>query len=183
MKKGFFLMLPLLAILAGARAQQRFTCDNAVVSFFSSAPLEDIDARTDKGISTLDIQTRELYFKIPVNTFQFKRSLMQEHFNSDYLETEKYPFAEFKGQLQGSDSLTRAGTYTVSVKGQLTIHGVTRDCTADGTLTVMSDRIRAVSAFQVRLADYNIKIPRLVIRNIAEVVDVKINADYLPGPS
>lgn len=168
--------------LQAARAQDSiYTCRNAEVSFFSSAPIEDIEARTNQGVSALNLQAGSIYFKIPVNTFQFEESLMQEHFNSDYMESDKYPYAEFKGQLQSADDLTKNGTHAVTVQGQLTMHGVSKDYQEKGTLIVQDSLVKASSTFKVRLADHHIKIPRLVIKNIAEVVDVKVSAAYTPG--
>lgn len=162
------------------KAQDVFVCRNAALSFFSSAPIEDIEAHTDKGVSALNVKTRAIYFKVPIRSFQFRKSLMQEHFNENFLESDQYPYAEFTGQVTGDADLTQPGTYPVTVEGKLTIHGVTKAYKENGTITVGDKRITAVSDFKVRVADHHIKIPTIVIRNIAEVVDVKVNAVYVP---
>src|SRR5690242_11788715 len=94
------ILLLLAAIATGqATAQDIYICRNATISFFSSAPIEDISAKTDKAVSAINMKTGAVYFKVPIRTFIFPKSLMQEHFNTDYLESDKFPFAEFKGKL------------------------------------------------------------------------------------
>ncbi|KAA2245799.1 YceI family protein [Chitinophaga agrisoli] len=162
-----------------AFGQDVYSCRNANLSFFSSAPLEDIEAKTDKGVAAINAKTGAIYFKVPVNTFQFKKKLMQEHFNENYLETEKYPWAEFKGKLSGPIDCTKNGTYDVTVDGNMTIHGVQKAYTEKGTVTVNNGQLTATCKFNVKLEDHKIKIPTLVIKNIAEVVEVTVNATYI----
>ncbi|WP_145710387.1 YceI family protein [Chitinophaga japonensis] len=177
MKRFFFLMAAAL-LTAHAYAQDIYSCRNVHLSFFSSAPLEDIEAKTDKGVSAINLKTGAVYFKVPVNTFQFKKKLMQEHFNENYLETEKYPYAEFKGKLANPAALSGDGTYDVTVEGTLTLHGVDKAYREKGTITIQNGQLTSSSKFKVRLVDHKIKIPRLVIKNIAEVVDVTVQATY-----
>lgn len=106
---------------------------------------------------------------------------MQQHFNENYMESSKYPFAEFKGSILEAVDLTKDGSYPVTVKGDLNIHNVTKSYTVKGQVTVGQGKITANSKFQVKLADHHIKIPRLVIRNIAEVVQVQVSAVYQPA--
>lgn len=157
---------------------QIYTASNVNVSFFSSAPIENIDAKTNKGISAINISTNVVYFKVPVNTFQFKKKLMQEHFNENYLETDKYPVSEFNGKVSGDIDYTKNGVYPVVVEGTLSIHGVTKTYKEKGEIRVDNNGITAIANFDVRLEHHQIKIPRVVIKNIAEVVQVKVNALY-----
>lgn len=172
----------IVSILLGipAISQDIFSCKNAGFSFFSSAPLEDIEAKTDKGVSAINIKTKVIYFKVPVNTFQFRKKLMQEHFNENYLETEKYPYAEFKGKIAAEVDLTKPGTYEVTVDGILSMHGVDKNYREKGSITVQNGKLLASAKFKVRVADHHIKIPSLVVKNVAEVVDVTVNANYDP---
>jgi polyisoprenoid-binding protein YceI len=115
-----------------------------------------------------------------VKSFEFERQLMQDHFNSDYLESDKYPYAEFSGVITGLPPMRPDSARAVTVKGVFTIHGVSRDYEGPGTVQVQPGRITASSTFDIRLADYNIRIPSILIKNIAEVVQVKVHATYLP---
>jgi len=171
-----------MAVLLGTvhvYAQDIYSCRNANLSFFSSAPMEDIEAKTDKAVSAINVKTGAVYFKVPVSTFKFRKKLMEEHFNDNYLETEKYPYAEFKGKFSSPVDLSKDGTYDVTVEGILSMHGVDKAYTEKGTITVKDGKLTTLSKFNVRLEDHKIKIPTLVIRNIAEVVAVTVNATYV----
>lgn len=180
MKRLFLLIGIVLFCEIQLRAQDIFISRNANISFFSSAPIENITAKTSKAVSAINMQTGTVYFKVPIRTFQFPKSLMQEHFNTDYLESDQYPFAEFKGDILNYKKPEKDGTYPVTVDGKLTIHGVTKEYKEQGELSLQNGKITASTSFKVRLADHNIKIPTIVFKNIAEVVDVKVNAVYDP---
>lgn len=182
MKRFLFLILGLLPGVVNVFAQDVYSCRNASFSFYSSAPLEDIEAKTDRGVSAINLKTGSVYFKVPVNTFQFRKKLMQEHFNENYLETEKYPYAEFKGKIvEPTADLSKEGTHNVTVEGVLSIHGVEKTYKEKGTITVQNGQVTSSSKFNVRLEDHKIKIPTLVIKNIAEVVEVTVKANYSPS--
>jgi Uncharacterized conserved protein len=94
------------------------------------------------------------------------------------MESGKYPFAEFNGKINEQVDLTKDGTYPVTVHGDLNIHGVTKNYNVKAELNVRGGEITANSTFPVKLADHEIKIPRLVIKNIAEIVQVTVAAQY-----
>ncbi|MBS0026348.1 YceI family protein [Chitinophaga sp. 22321] len=179
MKYWLLFMSAWLAV-STADAQELYSCKNTRLSFFSSSPLEDIEAKTDKGASAINTKTKDIFFKVPINSFQFKKKLMQEHFNENYLESDKYPFAEFKGKINDSPEFSKNGTYPVTVTGTLSIHGIDKTYTAKGTITTQGSNITVNSTFNVRVADHGIKIPSLVVQNVAEVVAVTVNAIYTP---
>lgn len=161
-----------------ALSAQVITSRNVTLSFFSSAPIEDIDAKSTDGVSALNLKSRSIYFKVPISSFQFKKSLMKEHFNENYMESDKYPYAEFNGVIKDSINLSKDGSYQVTAEGDLKIHGVTKHYTVNAKLRIDQGMITADSSFPVRLEEHHIKIPRLVIKNIAEVVQVSVNAVY-----
>lgn len=180
MRKAFFIAGLLLVAVAG-HGQDIYTAPRVNFRFFSSAPMEDIEAKTSKGQSALNVKTRAIYFKVAINTFEFKKKLMQEHFNENYLESDKYPNAEFKGSITDNVDLRKDGIYPVTVAGSLNMHGVSKDYTTKGTITVAGGKINASAKFNVTIADHKIKIPSMVVKNIAEVVEVSVNADYTPN--
>ena len=102
---------------------------------------------------------------------------MQEHFNKNYVESDKFPKSEFKGQVTNNSSVnyTTDGSYPVTVKGKLTIHGVTKDVETSGTLTVKEGKVQANSEFNVLVADYNITIPKMYRDNISKSIKVTVN--------
>ncbi|MHB1920688.1 MAG: YceI family protein [Chitinophagaceae bacterium] len=178
--KPFLFFAGLMLMTRVIMAQDVYICKNAQLSFYSSAPVEDIKAVSKSGVSALNTKTGEIYFKVAINTFEFHSKLMQEHFNEDYLESDQFPFAEFKGKIDQAADLDKNGTYPVEVEGILTLHGVPKAYTTHGTLIVRNHRISASSTFNIHIADHHIKVPRLVIKNIAEDVQVSISANYIP---
>lgn len=179
MKKTFFLALLATLGFFYASGQKYFTREGKI-SFFSDASLEKIEAINTKATSVLDVSTGKIEFAALIKAFQFEKALMQEHFNENYLESGKYPKASFKGTIADMSkvNLHADGTYPVKVKGQLTLHGVTKDIETNASFNVKGDKVAGTATFHVEVADYNIKIPAVVKDNIAKTVEVKIEANY-----
>jgi len=179
MKQGILFIL-LLALSNTLVSAQKVYTKNGAVSFYSKAPIENISAENNQVMSVLTTATGELQFSVLIKSFHFKKSLMEEHFNENYMESDKYPKALFKGKIDDISKVNfnADGTYTIQVSGDLTIHGITNKTTATGTITVKGGTISAASKFKVKLADYKISIPGIVKDNLAEVVDVSISCTY-----
>ncbi len=179
MKKLFFSLIVLVFALGSADAQKYFT-RSGKISFYSDAPLEKIEAVNNSATSVLDAETGKMEFAVLIKGFQFEKSLMQEHFNENYMESSKYPKALFKGKITDMDAVNfnQDGEYTVNVKGDLTIHGVTQPKEATGTFTVKDGKIAASSTFETKVADHKIEVPSVVRENIAKAVLVKVEIDY-----
>jgi len=172
------IIITFFSVLIGRAQENIYTSKDAKIKFFSSAPLENIDATSTKGNSAINISTGDIIFKVRINTFQFKKKLMQEHFNENYLESEKYPFAEFRGTISDPKKLQQVGTYDLTVTGKLNIHGVEKPYTTKINVIKTPTMWTATADFDIRVADHNIKIPTVVWKNIAEVVNTKITAVY-----
>ena len=160
--------------------QDIYACKNAVVTIYSKAPVEDIDARSDKGTSVFNTATGELAFSVPIRSFKFDKARMQEHFNENYMESDKYPQATFKGKINEKPDVTKDGTYPVTATGMFEVHGVKQSRTITGKLTVKGGAISLSSEFMVACKDHQIEIPKLVFYNIAENIRVQVNATYAP---
>ena len=171
----------LFAATIGIASAQIVTSHDVTLRFFSSAPIEDITALSNEGVSGLDFGSKSVYFRVAIRSFEFEKRLMQEHFNENYMESSKYPYAEFRGFLNEDVDLSTDGAFPITVQGDLTIHNVTRNYTVKGQLKITGGKVTANATFPVRLADHQIKIPRLVIKNIAEVVEVTVSASYHPA--
>ncbi len=156
---------------------QKYKLTSSEVSFFSEAPLENIEAHNKQTTSLFDVATGEIAFVVPIKGFQFKKSLMQEHFNENYMESDKYPNGTFKGKVSGYDP-EKSGKQTAVAEGDLTIHGVTRKVRIEGTLQLQPGKATLNATFPVKLADHDIDIPQVVFYNIAEVVEVTVQLEY-----
>lgn len=156
---------------------QKFITKNGHVWFYSEAPLETIEAHNKQANAALDITTGDFVFKILMKSFIFEKALMQEHFNENYVESDKFPNATFIGRVANLDEIrfTKPGTYTAVVEGELTIHGVTNPVAAEGIFEVSKDMILGKTKFQLAIADYDISIPGAVAGKIADVVDINVD--------
>ena len=179
MKK--FILFLLIVICNGFICEaQIFITQNAKVSFFSLTPMENIDATNSKVSSLINTSTDSILIKIKNSSFVFKNSLMQDHFNENYMETSKYPIATFSGKINEPVEYKKDGTYKVSATGKMKIHGVEKLVTMTGTLIVKGMEVLLASEMMIKLADYKIEIPKLVFQKIAETIKVNVVASYKP---
>lgn len=170
--KYIIITLCLFTAIAGS-AQKNYKGKDGRIRFFSVAPLENIEAENEMASSVFDELNNKVAVLIPIKSFVFKKTLMQEHFNENYLESDKYPNATFIGKVVGVKSFKEMPMQTLDISGTLTIHGVSRERDIKTTLTLNSDgTLSAKGSFKVKLEDHNIKIPRLLFQNIAETIDV-----------
>lgn len=169
-----------LILTVGKLNAQILKTQTATISFFSSTPVEDIQAKSNNCIAIINTSTDEIGFQVAIKSFVFERELMQEHFNENYLESDQYPYASFKGKLLTPIDWKKDGTYEVEVKGILNIHHVAQERTIKGTITISKKSIRLMSNFDVACKDHEIKIPTLVFKKIAEVIQVKVEANFNP---
>jgi polyisoprenoid-binding protein YceI len=156
---------------------QKFKSVSSTVHFYSDAPMEDIEATNPDGKSALDISSGQIVFSIPIKSFSFEKSLMQEHFNENYLESDKYPEATFNGKLSEFDPAI-SGWQSAKATGVMNLHGMTQNLSVDGEIKIDEEKIEIKAKFPITLKDYKIKIPKVVFYNIAEVVDVTITFKY-----
>ena len=157
-----------------------FNTKKSEFSFYSQAPLEDIEAKNINATSILNTANNEMVVRVPITRFVFRNKLMQQHFNENYLESEKYPHATFKGKINETIDFGKTGVYTVSATGILNIHGINRERTIKGKLTVSDKFLILDTRFDVLLKDHNIEIPRLVFNKIAEKIAVSATINYTP---
>lgn len=174
MKKIQLMLLLCLFLNISAQAQY-YISQNGETSFFSETPMENISAVNRNVAAVINPITNDVAVKMNISQFKFQNKLMEEHFNENYLETTKFPTATFKGKIIEKIDFSKDGTYNVSVKGTLTIHGVTNEKTMLGKIIIAKDQVSFVGNFDVKLVDYKIEIPTLVFAKIAESIAVKNN--------
>ncbi len=174
---SFLLMLPLAVM-----AQTVYVSDTSAIQFFSRTPLENIEAVNHEGKSTISPSTYTVQFQVPVTGFRFANKLMEKHFNSMYLETDKFPFASFRGKVPDSLDLSKDTVYVTKATGILKLHGMDHAGTYDGRVESEQGRVRLRCTFPVRLEDHNIKVPGSVFHNIAQEIEVQVYFEYVAKP-
>jgi polyisoprenoid-binding protein YceI len=172
-----FFGLSILAINANA---QIYMADSCRVSFFSAATIEDIAAVNTISKPIMSAATGEVDIKLNNQGFKFKKPLMEEHFNEEYMETTKYTYSTFTGKVDQKVDYTKDGVNQVTVTGTMDMHGVKKSITIPGTITVQNGILFLKSTFNIKLADYNVKIPSVLGSNIAEQVAVTVTATMKP---
>ena len=180
MKQYLLLSAFLVLNLCASAQNQLYSIKTSEFSFFSKAPMEDIEAKNTKASSIINTANRELVVRIPIAQFQFSNRLMQQHFNENYLESEKFPYATFKGKINELINFSKSGVYEVSASGTLNIHGVDQERTIKGKLIIAENNLNLDTRFDVMLIDHKIDIPKLVFKKIAEKIAVSASINYIP---
>ena len=183
MKKIVFLIS--ITLFTGAvSAQDKYFTKTGKIHFDATTPKspESIDGVNKSSICVVDTKTGNIQFSLLMKGFEFERALMQEHFNENYVESNKYPKTEFKGTITNNTAVnySKDGVYPVKVKGKLSMHGETKDIEADGKLTVKGGKISANADFQVTLADFKVTIPSLVADKVAKIAKITVDCQLEP---
>ncbi len=185
MKKVNLITIALLLMataLSFGQNTEKLVSQKTHVKFFSSTPAEDIEANNYATVSTMNKETGEVVFSVPMQSFEFKKALMQKHFNSDkFLDTQTHPKAKLKGKIINLDEIdfSKDGSYDATVEGELTLHGVTKAIKESGKIIIKGGNVTAQSEFNITLADYGIEfIKGKPASNIAKTVKVTVHAEY-----
>ena len=175
MKK--LLLIILIPVICFAQKYKALNCE---VSFFSSAPLEDIKAVSHQLQGIIDVSSGDFFFRVPIKSFTFKRSLMQTHFNNKYMESDIYSSSILKGKSLDLQKIISkknddfSEKKSIPITGELSIHGITRNVLVEVFISKKNDEIIFESEFFVKTEDYKIKIPKLLKDNISKQIHVKV---------
>jgi polyisoprenoid-binding protein YceI len=163
-------------------AQDKYFTKSGKIYFNASAKLEKVEATNRSVVAVMDTKTGAVQFAVMLKGFDFEKALMQEHFNENYVESDKYPKAEFAGKVTNNQEInyTRDGVYPVKVSGKLTLHGQTKEVSATGKITVKGGKIQLDSDFEVLLSDFKIDIPGLVKENISNNTRISVQCQLEP---
>lgn len=167
-------------IVFNAGAQNRFFTKDAKINFNSSTSLEDIIAESNQATTFIDIEKNEVVFSVLTTSFKFRRALMEEHFNENYMESAKFPKAKFSGKIITPIDWKSEKMVIADIKGQLTMHGVTKEVAFKAKITPGKGKITAVAELKVTPEEFAISIPSAVRDKIAKEVTIKIDAVYTP---
>jgi len=172
------IMKTVLSILANIlfltviNGQDIYKITESNVHFFSEAPLENIEADNSKCQGLIKPETKQVAIIIPIIEFKFEKPLMEEHFNENYMETSKFKTASFQGKIISEIDFSKAGKYEATAEGELKIHGVSQKRKISGELEIKDGSITLNTKFNVALEDHDIEIPKMVIENLAETIEV-----------
>jgi len=163
-------------------AETKFVSKTGHISFFSHTVAEDITADNFKVVSTLVPSTGEVVFSVPMQSFEFEKSLMQKHYNSGkFLDTKQFPKSKFKGIITNLNDVefSKDGTYNAHVEGELTIHGVTNNVSEMGKIIVNDEKVSIETTMKLTLADYEVAFKDgKPSTNIAKTIDITIKTEY-----
>lgn len=175
--KLIFLLLLLAVVGPSIAYAQLYSTRSGFIGFYSKTPLEDVRGENNQVYAVIDAGKKNLAFAALLKGFIFPKELMQEHFNENYVESDKYPKATFAGAFTGDVPLDKDGVYKVTIKGGLTLHNVTRTIETPATLEVRAGHLLGVAEFKVKPEDFNIGIPSIVRDKIDKEITVKVNID------
>ncbi len=178
MKK--ILLCCVIVCIATKSFTQMYLTKTGFISFFSKTPLEDIKADNNQVYAVIDAGKKNIAFTLLMKGFLFARELQQEHFNENYVESDKYPKASFTGTYAGDVDFSKDGVYNVSVKGILSVHNVGKQIETPAKLEVKAGRLLGRCSFVIKPEDYNISIPSIVRDKIAKEITVSVQIDCNP---
>jgi polyisoprenoid-binding protein YceI len=178
--RKIILMACMVAGAATTTFAQKYMTRTGRISFDATAPNspEKIDAVNNEAATILDGATGGVVFQAPVKSFKFQRALMQEHFNENYMESDKYPKAVFNGTISDMTEIKagKDGKYNVKVTGKLTIHGITNEVAVPGSVTIKGGALTLNAVFSVALQDYKISIPAVVADKVGKEARITIES-------
>lgn len=180
--KHLIILLALLGFIVTSSFTTKYVTKTGTVRFYSDAPLETIEAVNKQVNAALDSESGDVLYKILIKSFLFEKALMQEHFNENYLESDKFPTAKYTAKITNLSDIKfdTEGIYDAKVDGSITIHGISRPLKTSGTIEVRKNDIHIHSVFKVNLGDFDISIPGAVTGKIAKEVEVTIDSSLKP---
>lgn len=179
MKKMISVLVVFIALGFQMNAQ-KMMCKDGHLWFFGSTPLENVEAHSKTSSGVIDVATGNVVVSALLKSFEFEKALMEEHFNENYVESDKYPKAVFKGQILNNADVTytKDGKYTAKISGDLTLHGATKKIDTEVIMDKKADVLHVTGKFIVTPQDFNIEIPSLVKDKIARNIEINIDMNF-----
>ncbi len=172
-----YLILAFVALMTFPAGAQKFITKTGHIKLYSDGAVEKIEAHNRQVNSALDVATGDFVFKVLLKSFEFEKALMQEHFNENYVESDKFPNSTFVGKVTNIKdvNIAKDGTYDVVVDGKLTMHGVTNNVRTKGTMEMKQGKLIGKAKFTLALADYKISIPGAVVNSISKTIEINVD--------
>lgn len=177
LKLAFVFALGLFTL--SSNAQKVYATKTGQIFFNATGGIEKIAAVNNQTDSKFVEQTGQMIFAVLVKGFKFENQLMEDHFNENYMESSKFPKADFKGYIANIKDINFAkdGTYPVTVDGSLTIHGVSNKVSTTGTMKIEKGQPQIEGAFKIKIKDYGIT-GLYIGDKIAADASITINCKY-----
>jgi polyisoprenoid-binding protein YceI len=174
-----FLGLANIALLA----QSKLVARAGQATIFSHTVAEDISAVNNTVTGLINSSTGDISISVPVQGFQFEKSLMQEHFNQPtFMDSKQFPKILLKGKISNLSAInfTKDGTYDAEVTGELTIRGVTKPVTEKAHVTIKNGEVSVHCKFIVKdIGSYGVGKPTGKKKdNVANDIEVNYTAKY-----
>ncbi|HKI44220.1 MAG TPA: YceI family protein [Balneolales bacterium] len=164
-----------LFTLAGAAHAQVYMTKHGHVQFVSHSTLEDFTGKSDYLVGRINLADSTVQFYIDLTTVSTGVRLRDEHMQEEYLQTDKYPFAQFSGKIVSSFNPASADTQQVTVKGTFKVHNVSHVITVSGKVKISPQKLYVYAAWPVKLGDYNIRIPQVLFMKVSPTQAVSIS--------
>jgi len=182
MKKNLFLLMLFTVSMMLGQSTDKLVSQKTHFKFFSHTVAEDIEAHNYKAVGTLLPDTGDIVFSVPMQSFEFEKAKMQQHYNSPkFLDTKQFPKSKLKAKITNLEAVnfSENGNYEVIIAGDLSIHGVTNNIEEKATITVKDGQISLSSTFTLTLADYGIAFDDgKPSTNIAKEIEITAIAAY-----
>ena len=180
--KKTILTIAAVSAFAFSAFSQKLVTTKSNINFFSHTTAEDIKANNTKAVGTLDTETGDVVFSVPMQGFEFEKALMQKHYNSPkFLDTKKFPKAKLTGTITNFASVNfkKDGIYPVTVKGEMDMHGVKKSIEEKATITIRAGIVSVHSKFNIALADHKIALEEgKASTNVAKTIETTIDAIF-----
>ncbi len=179
MKRFFFLAFLSFLFISGAAHAQQYLTRTGQVTFRSEAPEELIEAQNNDVAAQLIVSEAKGQFIIPIKSFKFKKALLQEHFNENYMESDTYPKATYRFTIEDIRNVDfqKPGRYPVRTNGVITLKKTAKTIRVPGYIVVSNgDSIKVEASFSLSPADYDIQIPKLVENKIAKNIEINVRS-------
>ncbi|MCT4580188.1 MAG: YceI family protein [Flavobacteriales bacterium] len=144
---------------------------------FHAVEKKEVKAQTNTFESKINLDKKTVLFVVPIESFVFKKGLMQEHFiNENNMSASLFPAAKFTGKISSSTAIHKEGRHIVQVEGDMTIKGVTVPFSTHGLLTNKSGETVIKASFMIDGTMFGLDNAK--IKGFSDKIEVALTAKY-----
>jgi polyisoprenoid-binding protein YceI len=180
--KKTIILFALVGFTTASFAQKKKVTTSATINFDATTKIDALPKAENKTVvASLDTKTGDVAFESIIKSFSFSNPKMQEHFNGAmWMDSEKFPKASFKGKITNLSAVNfkKDGTYSATVTGDLTLHGVAKPVTTTASIKVAGKTVSTTTDFSVKLADFEVNGPAIGAGKVATDPKITVVADF-----